>query len=308
MFKLSVFTVATPDLEPAELCAAARDAGIQGVEWRCKETPAELLSEPPSFWGNNRCTIAPGASDREAALIRDTAASHGLQNIALVPYLACGDIEGTEARFRLASSLGATMVRIGVPGYRADSRYSELLESAYAYMDQVDELARDYGIKALVETHHETIAASASAAWRLVSRYSPDRFGVLYDPGNMIHEGMEQWRLGMEVLGPYLAHVHVKNAAWYPVVDLADGQPHPNAATASGASGPEPDPLTPVNWKCVWRPIASGTVPWKRVLAALKSVGYNGWLGVEDFSLAYGSQEMLANFVRQIRAWEEELE
>ncbi|WP_080838266.1 sugar phosphate isomerase/epimerase family protein [Cohnella massiliensis] len=305
MFKLSVFTVATPDLEPAELCAVARAAGIQGVEWRCKETPPERIAEPPSFWGNNRCTIPPDASEEQATRIRDLASASGLTNLALVPYLTCGDVEETEARFRLAASLGCGMVRIGVPAYNERVRYPEQLEAAYAYMDQVDELARDYGVKALVETHHGTIAASASAAWRLVSRYSPERFGVLYDPGNMIHEGMEEWRLGVEVLGPYLAHVHVKNAAWAQVALSESGETMPFAAAASGDEA-EPDPLAPAEWKCDWWPIASGIVPWKRVLSALKSVGYDGWLGVEDFSRTYGSRELLQTFVRQIRAWEEE--
>ena len=31
----------------------------------------------------------------------------------------------------------------------------------------------------------------------------------------MIIEGREDWRLGLEVIGDYLAHVHVKNTAWY---------------------------------------------------------------------------------------------
>jgi sugar phosphate isomerase/epimerase len=45
--KLSVFTVAAPDLTPEELCEAAAAAGIDGLEWRCKEIPAELRKEKP---------------------------------------------------------------------------------------------------------------------------------------------------------------------------------------------------------------------------------------------------------------------
>ena len=52
--KLSVFTVATPDLQPEELAKAAADAGIEGIEWRFKEIPEEVAGEKPSFWRHNR--------------------------------------------------------------------------------------------------------------------------------------------------------------------------------------------------------------------------------------------------------------
>ncbi|MCC3373347.1 sugar phosphate isomerase/epimerase [Cohnella sp. REN36] len=305
--KYSVFTVATPDLDPATLCAEAQAAGIEGVEWRCRETPAELRAEAPSFWGNNRCTIDPDATDADIAGIREAAARHGLRSIALVPYLSCGDLAGTERLFRLASSLGAEMIRVGVPGYDPAVGYPRQLATAYDYLDEVESLAEKYGVKALVEIHHGTIIPSASAAYRLVSRYSAERIGVLFDPGNMIHEGMENFRMGMEMLGPYLAHVHVKNAGW----ELArpDGDAHPNARHARGeGQGAEPAPLDPIAWQCVWRPIASGIVPWKQVLASLKAVGYDGWLGLEDFSRTYDSVDMMQTFVRQMRTWEEELQ
>ncbi|MBB6673393.1 sugar phosphate isomerase/epimerase family protein [Cohnella nanjingensis] len=307
--KYSVFTVSTPDLTPDALCAEAQAAGLHGIEWRCKETPEALRSEPPSFWGNNRCTIAPDIAPDEIAGIRENAERHGLRNIALVPYLTCGDVAGTERLFRLARTLGAEMIRVGVPGYDPIVGYERQLASAYAYLDEVDALARSYGVKALAEIHHGTIIPSASAAHRLVSRYSPDRIGVLLDPGNMVHEGMENYRMGMEILGPYLAHVHVKNAGWHLSGAGTDGRGHPNAAHAAGdGNGAEPAPLDPIAWQCSWRPIASGIVPWKQVLAALKAVGYDGWLGLEDFSRTYDSGNMMRTFVRQMRTWEDELQ
>ncbi|WP_219839040.1 sugar phosphate isomerase/epimerase [Paenibacillus sp. R14(2021)] len=287
--KLSIFTVAAPDLTPEELCEAAAGAGIAGLEWRCKDTPAEVRSEKPSFWGNNRSTISPNADDAEIAAFREAASKHGRQSIAITPYLACGDIEETEKIMRLAKRFDASMVRVGVPGYDRTRSYNELFEQATAYLREIESLALHYGIKALVETHHVTITPSASLAHRLVKPFNPDAVGVLYDPGNMVHEGFENYRMGMELLGPYLAHVHVKNAGWQ-----------------SAAPGETPDHLQPVAWSSGWAPIANGMVPWKQVLRDLRAVGYDGWFGVEDFSGTFDTRTMLQTYANQMKMWMEE--
>ncbi|QYR24298.1 sugar phosphate isomerase/epimerase [Paenibacillus sp. sptzw28] len=299
--KLSVFTVASPDLTPEELCEAAAAAGIKGMEWRCKETPADKLNEKPSFWGNNLATISPDASEEDIVRFEQAAAKHERQTISITPYLTCGDIEATENIFRLAKRFGASMIRVGVPGYDRTRNYNELFDLAAAYLREVEPLARDYGVKAVVETHHNTIVPSAALTHRLVSSFNPDQIGVLYDPGNMVYEGYENYRMGLELLGPYLAHVHVKNAGWMP----APG--HPNAAQASGKGGSEGDALDPIAWSCGWRPIASGIVPWKQVLSDLRAVGYDGWFGVEDFSSAYDTRTMLKIYANQMNRWMEEI-
>ncbi|MGG4033300.1 sugar phosphate isomerase/epimerase [Paenibacillus cisolokensis] len=300
--KLSVFTVAVPDMTPEQLCSAAEAAGIVGIEWRCKETPEHVRKEAPSFWGNNRCTIDPRASEEKLASLAQTVRATGRRSLALAPYLSCGDLEGTERMFRIARSLGASLVRVGVPGYDGSRDFGSLFAEASAYLAEVEALAGDYGVKALVETHHRTIAPSASLAHRLVSRFDPDKVGVLYDPGNMVYEGFENYRMGFELLGPYLAHVHVKNAGWSPA--RGGSGAHPNLPQAEGSGGPEAEPLSPVEWTCGWRPIASGIVPWRQVLADLKAVGYDGWLGLEDFSGAYGSADMLRVYAAQMNEWQ----
>jgi len=87
--------------------------------------------------------------------------------------------------------------------------------------------------------------------------------GAILDPGNMIHEGLEAWTLAVGILGPYLAHVHVKNALW----------------VLKEKSSPGP-------WR--WAPQAArlreGAANWGEILAALTAAGYDGWLTVEDFT------------------------
>ncbi|MEZ4633203.1 MAG: hypothetical protein R2880_21235 [Deinococcales bacterium] len=62
----------------------------------------------------------------------------------------------------------------------------------------------------MIEIHHRTIVPSASAVYRLVSHFDPQHIAVIYDPGNMAYEGFEDYRMGLELWEPYLAHVHLK--------------------------------------------------------------------------------------------------
>ncbi|TFE28669.1 sugar phosphate isomerase/epimerase family protein [Cohnella luojiensis] len=279
--KLSVFTVSTPELDPGELTAAAKQAGIKGIEWRYKETPQGLSAEAPSFWGNNRCTISPAGGEEELDRFKRAAERNGMKTISVTPYLQAGDLAATEQVLRAARYLGASFIRVGVPGYDRSKPFNELFEHARTYLKNAEALCKQYGIKGLVEIHHGTLAASASGARRLVEDLDPSFIGVLFDPGNSVHEGFENYRMSLEILGPYLAHVHVKNAGWKVKGTSEDG----NAI-----------------WQCEWAGLKEGMVPWKQVIADLVAVGYDGYLGVEDFSKQFpDSADMMTHFAEYMR-------
>lgn len=301
--KLSVFTVATPDMTAEQLAAAAASAGIEGVEWRFRGIPEAARSETPSFWGNNRCSIDPARWEEDVPAFREAAIQHGRRSIALVPYLNCGDLPATVQAFEAASALGASMMRVGVPGYNRQTAYPELYDQAVRYLTEVQDLVKQYKVKALVETHHFTIAPTASLAYRLVESLDPDHVGVLYDPGNMVHEGYENYRMGLELLGPYLAHVHVKNAGWYPdAKEQADAEASEGGSTSSASL-----PLR-AGWTSRWAPLTGGIVDWVQVVRDLKAVRYDGYYGIEDFSGTYASAEMLQHFADVMAGIERQLE
>ncbi|MGE7827349.1 sugar phosphate isomerase/epimerase family protein [Paenibacillus sp. NPDC093718] len=283
--KLSVFTVATPDLQPEELAKAAADAGIEGIEWRFKEIPEEAAGEKPSFWRHNRCSMDPNGTQEDWLKFQQAADKHGRRSLAVVPYLTCGDVEATEKVMQAAKLIGASFIRAGIPGYDRKRNYNELYDQAVRYLHEVQDLAAAYGVKAVVETHHLTIAPSAGLTHRLVSHFNPQHIGVLYDPGNMVHEGYENYRMGLELLGPYLAHVHVKNGG-YRKTPAEDG--------------------TSAAWSGEWVPLDQGAVPWKQVIQDLQSVGYEGYYGIEDFSGTFESREMLLRFAEQMKLWSEQ--
>ena len=160
-----------------------------------------------------------------------------------------------------------------------------LFKTGVEYLKDVEQMCKQYGVKGLVETHHMTITPSASLAHRLVNQFDPNHIGVLYDPGNMVHEGFENYRMGMELLGDYLAHVHVKNGGWEIKQEQEDGT---------------------VEWGVKWSPIEKGVVNWKQVLTDLKSVGYDGTIGMEDFSGTYSTKEAIKHNIEWVkRLWSE---
>ena len=69
--------------------------------------------------------------------------------------------------------------------------------------------------------------------------------------------------MGMQLLGKYLAHVHVKNASWMIEDKNENGV---------------------FFWKPTWARLKEGFVNWKQVINDLKTVGYKEYLSFEDFS------------------------
>lgn len=271
--KISVFTVMFPDLTPEEAASALATAGYEGVEWRVTHVPEGRRSELPSFWGNNLCTLAP--TDAGAHRARSLAESAGLAISNLGTYIAVGDLSATEEAMRFAQIAGAPQVRVGV-GSSQGASYTERFAATKTFLTEVEPLALRYGIKALIEIHYGTICPSASAAYRLVSYFDPQAIGVIYDPGNMVYEGFETYHLGIELLGPYLAHVHLKNAAF---------------------TRPEEGGV----WTPYWAPLDDGVVDFPVLFTALQAAGYDGWLSVEDFSAVRSSREVLEHNIAFIR-------
>lgn len=278
MFNISVFTVMLPELTPAEGAAALQRHGYSGVEWRVSdEKRASGSAGRLAFWGVNKCTLP--SSEEAAAQARDLAAAHGLAIPGLGTYIDVGDLALTERAMRFAQICGARNIRVN-PGRWPDPdglSYADSFARATRFLEGCQELARQYGVRAIVEMHHGTITCSATLAQRLVAPFDPDFIGVLHDAGNMAREGYEDYELGLQVLGPWLAHVHIKNARYV-------------APEGGGV------------WQAEWSPLEDGVVDWDALFGALKRAGYEGWLGIEDFSGARPVDEALAHNIAFLQA------
>jgi sugar phosphate isomerase/epimerase len=178
------------------------------------------------------------------------------------------------------STLGAGRVRVTMPAI-GTGNYRDLFQSARQDMEWVAGRAAEHGVTALIELHHRTIAASASAAIRLLDGLDPAHVGVIHDLGNLVIEGQEDPLAGFEMLGPYLAHVHIKNAAWRPSGRAADGS---------------------TTWAQEWATLRDGQADVEAYFRALHAYGYDGWITLEDFSTAVPLDERVRDNLAYVRA------
>jgi sugar phosphate isomerase/epimerase len=261
--RFAVFTVSLPEWTPDEAVRHLAALGYDGVEWRVVDQPPH--DGAPYFWAGNRCTLPLRTVMDDAPRIRSLCAEHGLALPNLGTYVSCLDAPSVAHAMEAAVALGAPSVRVQVPRYDGRAPYLEVRDEARAAFSEVAGLAARHGVRALVETHMQTILPSASAAAAFCAGFDPARVGVIHDAGNMVYEGFEHYRMGFEVLGPYLAHVHLKNARWRETGRRDDGS---------------------TQWAPEFAPLTEGAVDVAALFGALAAVGYGGWVAFEDFSTA----------------------
>ncbi len=257
--RFSVFTASTPDWSPAEAAQILADQGWDGIEWRVTDQDE---APEPGFWAGNRANWPLSGLEDSVADIASITTGAGLAFSGVGGYARSDNHADVERMIAATAALGAERVRVTMP-HTDEGDYRELFAATRADLEWVEDRAGYHGVKALVELHHETITASASAAVRLVDGLDPTHVGVIHDLGNLLIEGQERPASAFELLGPYLAHVHIKNARWVAAEPDADGV---------------------VSWRNEWAPLRTGQADVRAYLAALVRHGYDGWITLEDFS------------------------
>jgi sugar phosphate isomerase/epimerase len=274
--RFSVFTASTPEWSPAEAAQNLATQGWDGIEWRITDQHA---ADSPGFWAGNRATWSLTGLEDSLPQIASITREAGLAFSGIGGYARCDNHDDVERMLAATATLGAERVRVTLP--RTDSgEYPWLFARARADLEWVVERANHHNIKALIELHHETITASASAAIRLVDGLDPAHIGVIHDLGNLVIEGGERAESAFELLGPYLAHVHIKNARWV-------------------AEPPEADGVVP--WHHEWAPLRTGQADVRGYIAALVRHGYDGWITLEDFSTELSLAERTADNLAFVR-------
>ena len=281
--RFAVFTVSTPTYTPEEAVTKLKEIGYDGIEWRVHDEAP--YSGPPGFWKGNRCTLPLSSLVDDAPRIRRLTSEAGLDVPAIAPYVKCDDPAAADLAMRGAVALGVAQLRIQVPGYSGDQPFQPLWDSAREQYKTIVQLADEHDVRALIELHHGTICPSASSARFFLEGFDPAHVGVIHDAGNMVHEGFENYRLGLEILGPYLAHIHLKNARWFPRRYLLDKS---------------------VEWKADWAPVHKGIADVRALFRALHAINYDGWVTLEDFSIERPLDDRLAENLAFVKAVEAE--
>ena len=290
--KLAVYTCSTPEYDIEQAVALIKEMGYNAVEWRVHST-APLAEDDPRrnlpekekyaqrYWIANKATLNINNIMQDYLRAKKACDEAGMEivNLAASPK---GGVENLENLLAAAAAIGCKTVRGPMVKYDPAKPYWEQFENLREYLRQAEPMLRKHGVKLLIETHHGMLVSSASSALRLLEGFDPDYFGVIYDPGNMVYEGYENYQLGFEMLGKYLAHVHVKNAALVPAGEDEFGATEYNKA---------------------WMPLHKGSANLFAMIKALKKVGYDGVISVEDFSDEKPTREKLEEALAYLKAW-----
>lgn len=282
--RYAVFTVSTPDYTPEEAVRKIAEAGYDGIEWRVQDDPPG--TSEPTFWKGNRATLPITGFESNASKWKRLSADAGLEIPAIATYLQCHEHDKADRAMQGTAALGAKALRIQVPKYDGSESFASLWDTSVQHYRTIAGLAARNGVKALVELHHRSIVPSASAARRFLDDLDPAHVGAIHDAGNMVHEGWEHPRLAFEALGPYLAHVHMKNTKWEPGETLEDGT---------------------VQWTASWAPVPEGIADVRTIMRSLRAVGYDDWLTFEDFSTDHPVEHNLRRNLEYIKAIEQDV-
>lgn len=278
--KFSVFTASTPDWTPEEAAQNLAAQGWDGIEWRVTNQDD---ATPAGFWAGNRSSWPLDGLEGNLAEIARITRDAGLEYSGIGGYARSDDHENVDRMLAATAELGARQVRVTMP--RTDSgEYRALFATARRDVERAAARAGELGVKALIELHHETITPSASAAFRLVDGIDPEHVGVIHDLGNLVIEGQEATLAAFQLLGPYLAHIHVKNVRWVPGAAEADGT---------------------VRWAHEWATMRTGQGDVEAYFTALHAYGYDGWVTSEDFSTDLPLEERTRDnlaYLREVEA------
>jgi len=276
--KTGVFTVSVPEWEPMECLEKLAKIGYDGVEWRVCEDKGDR--NKPSFWSGNRTSMTAEELISRAAELRAKARATKVAMPSLGAYIGYEKLDVVETHLKACAAVGAKNIRIGSGGYDpAKGTYGEQAERVRAGYRKVAKLAKQYGVRAVIETHMGQICPTVHKAMAVLDGMDPAQVGIMWDPGNQVMEGSENYRMAIEIAGPYLAEVHVKNMLWAPAEEK-EGR---------------------TTWKCASCPVHKGIVDWPAIIKILKEKKYNGWLFFEDFSTEEPMEARLARNLKWFR-------
>ncbi len=259
--KIGAFTTFLPEYTFAEACQCIKSIGYEGVQPRIVP-PASVgfdPAKPYNPWGNNKGGISETDFFADPKGVLKPATDLGLTITSVASYTSTADMDRALNMVKACGKAGIKNVRIGgLPMPKEDvfdfAAFTE--RSRGTYKELVAE-AKKVGVRPCLELHMGTAFPGASGAVAYLKGMSPDEVGVLYDPANMIADGWEVPKVALNVLGAYLAEVHVKNVQWVRDAD---------------------DPRGTKKWKTANSNLADGCVNWAEIVAALKVHGYKGWL------------------------------
>jgi sugar phosphate isomerase/epimerase len=255
---IAIFTACTPWLPIDELAPLAAASGIAGLDLACKPHRFDP-ARAPGFWDNNAAVLDLERIEAMAPAVARILGEWRLQCPVLAGYTPVGDLVNARRLATAAKIIGAKLVRVWVDRPERGRIGQQFLAVRGAW-GELARIADGEGVRFVLETHDGTLATGPSSAMRLLDGLDPRHVGVIYDIANTVREGSEPLEVALELLGPYLAHVQVKDV-WH----RSGGGSWDGMSTG-------------------FAPLGQGTLRWPTIIGRLAAAGYTGWLSIENFT------------------------
>jgi glucosamine-6-phosphate deaminase len=254
MIKLAFSTLGCPAWPLSRILDSASRLGYDGVELRFVDGDDALWARPELTGSGLRETLVRLADAGLAVPCVDTRSFFHSPDPAARRLAA----EEAERAAGLAASLGARGIRVFgdrvQPGADLASTRRWIVDSLAGLRDRL----RGTGVEVWLETHGDFAAATATRA--LLEEAGSEGTGAVWDPANAFSEFGEEPEAGAAALGPFLRHVHLKDARrspdgripWPPVLTGCGDVPASRAlACLRGAAG---DAWVSFEWEKRWHP------------------------------------------------------
>ena len=242
--KFMMFTKHLQDWPLAKAAQAMKELQFDG---------ADLTVRPGGYVDPTKVSVRDALPDAIATL-RD----HGLVVPLLTTSITSADDPVAASTFEAAAANDVREIKLGYVNYRAFGSFRETLATFANELDGIEDIARRTGVRANIHTHSENhITSQPPIVYKLIKDRDPAAIGAYVDPGHMCVEGGgDGWRIGLDLLGPHISLVAIKDMDWAKVDDPALGKPR---------------------WYTRMCPLRQGVVPWPTVFACLRQVGFDGW-------------------------------
>jgi sugar phosphate isomerase/epimerase len=274
--KLAAFTTFLPEYTFSDACHLIKEIGYEGVQPRIvsPEKTSFDPTTPVNPWSNHRGSLSEDDFIADPLSVLKPAFDLGLNVPSVASYLSVEKMDRATLMMKACAQAGIKNIRIAPLPIPKEQKfdYWSLLDRNRALYKELAVEAKKVGVRVCAEIHHKSLNPTAASVMAILRGLSPENVGVLFDPGNMVCEGNESLHLALNILGPYLAEVHVKNAFW--------SRESPNEAGAA-------------QWKIHWCNLEDGLADWSAIIPALKLHGYDGWIIEEGINKERRTEERL---------------
>ncbi len=243
---LAVFSKSFQDRSIPQICRIFKEIGADGVD---------LTVRPGGH-------IDPKNAAEELPPAVQAAQDAGVKIFFLTTAITDPD-ETSEKLLATAGDLGIDRVKLGYYKYKQFGNLAREMDGVKKRLAAVIKMSKRHGVLPCVHIHSgKSIPSHGTMLYELIKDFSPDEIGAYVDPQHMTKEGgIDGWRQGLDLLGPWIALSSMKNFAWEKTDRDKYGQQQ---------------------WQTINVPVADGVCPVPKYIDALHKLGYQGVISMHS--------------------------